>query len=225
MARYCARLDRTEAQARLAALRDEGFDAIAIVLMHGWKHREHEIALAEMARAAGFAQVSISHEVAPLIRLIPRGDTTVVDAYLSPVLRRYTETLRRQLPAAGRLRFMQSNGGLAEVGAFRGKDAILSGPAGGVVGMVAASAPLGHEKLIGFDMGGTSTDVAHYAGSYELTGDSVVAGVRVAAPMMQIHTVAAGGGRSVRLTERASASGRKARAPIPGRPATARAGR
>jgi 5-oxoprolinase (ATP-hydrolysing) len=187
-------LDRAEAQARLAALREDGFDALAIVLMHGWKYRDHEIALAEMARAAGFAQVSASHEVAPLIRLIPRGDTTVVDAYLSPVLRRYTDTLRRELPAAGRLRFMQSNGGLAEVGAFRGKDAILSGPAGGVVGMVAASAPLGHAKLIGFDMGGTSTDVAHYAGDYELTGDSVVAGVRVAAPMMQIHTVAAGGG-------------------------------
>jgi 5-oxoprolinase (ATP-hydrolysing) len=187
-------LDREAAQAALASLRAEGFDALAIVLMHGWQYRDHETALAEMARAAGFAQVSVSHEVAPLIRLISRGNTTVVDAYLSPVLRRYTDTLRRELPAAGRLRFMQSNGGLAEVGAFRGKDAILSGPAGGVVGMVAASAPLGHNKLIGFDMGGTSTDVAHYAGQYELTGDSVVAGVRVAAPMMQIHTVAAGGG-------------------------------
>ncbi|MEQ5787417.1 hydantoinase B/oxoprolinase family protein [Erythrobacter sp. NFXS35] len=187
-------LNRGAAQAALEALRDEGFDALAIVLMHGWKYRDHEIALAEMARAAGFRQVSASHEVAPLIRLIPRGDTTVVDAYLSPVLRRYTDTLRAELPEAARLRFMQSNGGLAEVGAFRGKDAILSGPAGGVVGMVAAATPLGHGKLIGFDMGGTSTDVAHYAGSYELTGDSVVAGVRVAAPMMQIHTVAAGGG-------------------------------
>ena len=125
---------------------------------------------------------------------MPRGDTTVVDAYLSPVLRRYTDMLREQLPEARRLHFMQSNGGLAEVGAFRGKDAILSGPAGGVVGMVAASEPLGYRKLIGFDMGGTSTDVAHYAGDYELTGDSVVAGVRVASPMMRIHTVAAGGG-------------------------------
>jgi 5-oxoprolinase (ATP-hydrolysing) len=187
-------LDRDAAQASLDALRDEDFDALAIVLMHGWKYRDHEIALAQMARAAGFAQVSTSHEVAPLIRLIPRGDTTVVDAYLSPVLRRYTDTLRKELPEAARLRFMQSNGGLAEVGAFRGKDAILSGPAGGVVGMVAAAAPLGHHRLIGFDMGGTSTDVAHYAGACELTGDSVVAGVRVAAPMMQIHTVAAGGG-------------------------------
>jgi len=187
-------LDEDAARAQFEALRSEGFDAISIVLMHGWKHRAHEERLAAIAREVGFAQVSASHEVAPLIKLVPRGDTTVVDAYLSPVLRRYTDTLRAELPDAERLRFMQSNGGLAEVGAFRGKDAILSGPAGGVVGMVAACEPLGHGKLIGFDMGGTSTDVAHYAGQFELTGDSVVAGVRVAAPMMQIHTVAAGGG-------------------------------
>lgn len=187
-------LDEDTARRDFQGLREEGFDAIAIVLIHGWKYREHEERLAQIAREIGFAQVSVSHEVAPLIKLVPRGDTTVVDAYLSPVLKRYTDTLRAALPQADRLRFMQSNGGLAEVGAFRGKDAILSGPAGGVVGMVAASEPLGHRKLIGFDMGGTSTDVAHYAGEYELTGDSVVAGVRVAAPMMQIHTVAAGGG-------------------------------
>ncbi len=187
-------LDEDAARTSFFQLRAGGFDAIAIVLVHGWKYREHEARLSAIAREAGFAQVSTSHEVAPLIRLVPRGDTTVVDAYLSPVLRRYTDTLQAQLPGADRLRFMQSNGGLAEVGAFRGKDAILSGPAGGVVGMVAACEPLGHSKLIGFDMGGTSTDVTHYAGEYELTGDSVVAGVRVAAPMMQIHTVAAGGG-------------------------------
>ena len=187
-------LDEAAARAAFAGLRAAGFDALAIVLMHGWQHRDHEARLAVIARGLGFSQVSVSHEVAPLIRLVPRGDTSVVDAYLSPVLRRYTDGLQASLPAAGALRFMQSNGGLAEVGAFRGKDAILSGPAGGVVGMVAASAPLGHTRLIGFDMGGTSTDVAHYAGEYELTGDSVVAGVRVAAPMMQIHTVAAGGG-------------------------------
>jgi 5-oxoprolinase (ATP-hydrolysing) len=188
------RLDEDAARAAFAQLRAEGFDALAIVLMHGWQHRDHETRLARIARETGFAQVSVSHEVAPLIRLIPRGDTTVVDAYLSPVLRRYTDQLAASLPRAERLSFMQSNGGLAEVGAFRGKDAILSGPAGGVVGMVAACEPLGHTRLIGFDMGGTSTDVAHYAGEVELTGDSVVAGVRVAAPMMQIHTVAAGGG-------------------------------
>ena len=187
-------LDEQEARRAFAGLRADGVDALAIVLMHGWKYRDHEERLTAIARDMGFAQISVSHEVAPLIRLIPRGDTTVVDAYLSPVLRRYTDTLQAGLPETDSLRFMQSNGGLAEVGAFRGKDAILSGPAGGVVGMVAAGKPLGHEKLIGFDMGGTSTDVAHYAGEYELTGDSVVAGVRVAAPMMQIHTVAAGGG-------------------------------
>ncbi|KEO96682.1 5-oxoprolinase [Erythrobacter litoralis] len=187
-------LDEEAARQRLEALRGEGCDALAIVLMHGWHFRDHEKRLAEIAREIGFAQVSASHEVAPLIGIVARGDTSVVDAYLSPVLKRYTDGLQAELPNAGRLRFMQSNGGLAEVGAFRGKDAILSGPAGGVVGMVAASAPLGNGKLIGFDMGGTSTDVAHYAGEYELTGDNVVAGVRVAAPMMQIHTVAAGGG-------------------------------
>jgi 5-oxoprolinase (ATP-hydrolysing) len=192
-------LDEDAARADFRQLRAEGFDALAIVLMHGWQHRAHEARLAAIARDIGFAQVSVSHEVAPLIRMIPRGDTTVVDAYLSPVLRRYTNQLAASLPATGALRFMQSNGGLAEVGAFRGKDAILSGPAGGVVGMVAASTPLGHTRLIGFDMGGTSTDVAHYAGEVELTGDSVVAGVRVAAPMMQIHTVAAGGGSICRF--------------------------
>lgn len=187
-------LDETKARHDLAALRADGVDTIAIVLMHGWKYRQHEQRLIEIARDLGFTQISASHEVAPLIKLIPRGDTTVVDAYLSPVLRSYTDTLRAALPDAERIRFMQSNGGLAEVGAFRGKDAILSGPAGGVVGMVEASAPLGFDKLIGFDMGGTSTDVAHYAGEFELTGDSVIAGVRVASPMMHIHTVAAGGG-------------------------------
>lgn len=192
-------LDEERARTDFATLRASGFDALAIVLMHGWQHRDHEARLAAIARELGFAQVSVSHEIAPLIRLVPRGDTTVVDAYLSPVLRRYTDALRAALPEVGRLRFMQSNGGLADIAAFRGKDAILSGPAGGVVGMVAASAPLGFDKLIGFDMGGTSTDVAHYAGGFALTGDSVVAGVRVTAPMMQIHTVAAGGGSICRF--------------------------
>lgn len=187
-------LDEAKARADFAALKKQGFDAIAIVLMHGWKYRDHERQLAQIAREIGFSQISTSHEIAPLIKMIPRGDTTVVDAYLSPVLRRYTSTLRKELPEAKKLRFMQSNGGLADVNAFRGKDAILSGPAGGVVGMVTASAPLGFDHLIGFDMGGTSTDVAHYAGELELTGDSVIAGVRIASPMMHIHTVAAGGG-------------------------------
>ncbi|MDG6078836.1 5-oxoprolinase [Erythrobacter litoralis] len=191
--------DAEHARAELEGLRQDGFDALAIVLMHGWKHQDHEAQLAAIAREIGFTQVSVSHEVAPLIRLVPRGDTTVVDAYLSPVLRRYTETLEARLPETQSLHFMQSNGGLAESAAFRGKDSILSGPAGGVVGMVAASEALGYRKLIGFDMGGTSTDVAHFAGEYEMTGDSVVAGVRIAAPMMQIHTVAAGGGSICRF--------------------------
>ncbi|MXO89357.1 hydantoinase B/oxoprolinase family protein [Pontixanthobacter aquaemixtae] len=192
-------LDEDTARKALGKIRKQGISALAIVLMHGWKYPEHEAQLARIARELGFTQISASHEVSPLIKLVPRGDTTVVDAYLSPVLGRYVDRVAARMPAAQQLRFMQSNGGLAEARSFRGKDAILSGPAGGVVGMVAASQPLGYEKLIGFDMGGTSTDVAHYAGEYELTGDSVVAGVRVAAPMMQIHTVAAGGGSICRF--------------------------
>jgi 5-oxoprolinase (ATP-hydrolysing) len=192
-------LDEVQARAALQSVRDAGIDALAIVLMHGWRHNEHERRLADIARQLGFAQVSVSHEVAPLIKLVGRGDTTVVDAYLSPVLRRYVDRIAAGLPTTTELRFMQSNGGLAEATAFRGKDAILSGPAGGVVGMVAASAPHGAERLIGFDMGGTSTDVSHYAGSFELADESVVAGVRIRAPMMQIHTVAAGGGSICRF--------------------------
>ena len=188
-----------EAQARVAFqdVRESGIDALAIVLVHGWRFTEHEHRLADIARELGFTQISVSHEVAPLIKLIGRGDTTLVDAYLSPVLRRYVDRVAAGLPSATRLQFMQSNGGLADAQAFRGKDAILSGPAGGVVGMVAASVPhFGDQpvRLIGFDMGGTSTDVSHYAGHFELSDESLVAGVRIRAPMMQIHTVAAGGG-------------------------------
>jgi 5-oxoprolinase (ATP-hydrolysing) len=178
-------------------VRESGIDALAIVLVHGWRFTEHEHRLADIARELGFTQISVSHEVAPLIKLIGRGDTTLVDAYLSPVLRRYVDRVAAGLPSATRLQFMQSNGGLADAQAFRGKDAILSGPAGGVVGMVAASVPhFGDQpvRLIGFDMGGTSTDVSHYAGHFELSDESLVAGVRIRAPMMQIHTVAAGGG-------------------------------
>jgi 5-oxoprolinase (ATP-hydrolysing) len=187
-------LDEDAARRAFNSLRQDGISSIAIALIHGWQFTDHEAKLAAIAREAGFTQVSVSHQIAPLIRLVPRGDTCVVDAYLSPVLQRYVEGLEAELPAVEHLRFMQSNGGLAEASSFCGKDAILSGPAGGVVGMVAASKPLGYERLIGFDMGGTSTDVAHYAGEFELTGDSVIAGVRIAAPMMHIHTVAAGGG-------------------------------
>jgi 5-oxoprolinase (ATP-hydrolysing) len=189
-----------DAQARevLEEVRDAGINALAIVLVHGWRFTQHERRIAEIARELGFTQVSVSHEVAPLIKLIGRGDTTLVDAYLSPVLRRYVDRVAAGLPPQTRLQFMQSNGGLADAQAFRGKDAILSGPAGGVVGMVAASAPHFSDgepvRLIGFDMGGTSTDVSHYAGRFELADESIVAGVRIRAPMMQIHTVAAGGG-------------------------------
>ena len=189
-----ARLDEAEAERTLQELRNQGFDSLAILLMHGWAFPAHERQLAAIARRIGFAQVSVSHEVAPLIKFVSRGDTTVADAYLSPVLSHYVERVASGLHPSAELHFMQSNGGLAEARAFRGKDAILSGPAGGVVGMVAASAPLGADKLIGFDMGGTSTDVSHYSGQLELAEESVVAGVRIRAPMMQIHTVAAGGG-------------------------------
>ena len=192
-------LDEVQAHEALSKIRDSGIDALAIVLMHGWRHTAHEARVAEIARELGFSQVSVSHEVAPLIKLIGRGDTTVADAYLSPVLRRYVDRVAAGLPSDTDLHFMQSNGGLAEARAFRGKDAILSGPAGGVVGMVAASGPHGAERLIGFDMGGTSTDVSHYAGHLELADESVVAGVRIRAPMMQIHTVAAGGGSICRF--------------------------
>jgi 5-oxoprolinase (ATP-hydrolysing) len=193
------RLDEVQARAALARVREQGIDALAIIFMHGWRHSAHEEQLAAIARKLGFTQLSVSHEVAPLIKLVGRGDTTVVDAYLSPVLRRYVDRVAAGLPNGTDLHFMQSNGGLAEARAFRGKDAILSGPAGGVVGMVAASEPYGAGRLIGFDMGGTSTDVSHYAGAFELADESVVAGVRIRAPMMQIHTVAAGGGSICRF--------------------------
>ncbi|GAA4825823.1 hydantoinase B/oxoprolinase family protein [Sphingosinicella ginsenosidimutans] len=189
-------LDTAAARAALQAAYDEGFRALAIVLMHGWRWSAHEAALVAMAREIGFTQVSASHEVEPLIKLVGRGDTAVVDAYLSPVLRRYVDRVVAGLAQtpAGRLFFMQSNGGLTDAATFRGKDAILSGPAGGIVGMARTAAEAGFGRIIGFDMGGTSTDVSHFAGVYERTSERTVAGVRVRAPMMEIHTVAAGGG-------------------------------
>src|SRR2546421_4322962 len=175
----------------------EGYRSAAIVLMHGYRHKEHERRIAELARAIGYPQVSASHEVSPLMKLVSRGDTTVVDAYLSPILRRYVDGVAREL-AGVRLMFMQSNGGLTDARRFAGKDSILSGPAGGVVGAVRASLAAGFDKIIGFDMGGTSTDVSHFAGArlsdLERAFETQVAGVRMRAPMMSIHTVAAGGG-------------------------------
>ncbi|HUL10490.1 MAG TPA: hydantoinase/oxoprolinase family protein, partial [Candidatus Acidoferrum sp.] len=172
---------------------DAGIRAAAIVLMHGYRHTPHEKAVAQLAREIGFTQVSVSHEVSPLMKLVGRGDTTVVDAYLSPILRRYVDAVAADLGGT-RLMFMQSNGGLVDARLFQGKDSILSGPAGGIVGAVETSKQAGFDKIIGFDMGGTSTDVSHYDGEYERAFETRVAGVRMRAPMMQIHTVAAGGG-------------------------------
>jgi 5-oxoprolinase (ATP-hydrolysing) len=196
-----APFDERQAREAFAAAYARGFRAAAIVFMHAWLHPRHERRAAEIARDAGFTQVSASHAVSPLIKLVSRGDTTVVDAYLSPVLRRYverfTEELSREVGPA-RLFFMKSDGGLTDAAAFRGKDAILSGPAGGIVGAVRTSLAAGFAKIIGFDMGGTSTDVSHFSGSSvadcEREIDARVAGVRIRAPMMAIHTIAAGGG-------------------------------
>ncbi|TGQ63850.1 5-oxoprolinase [Mesorhizobium sp. M00.F.Ca.ET.186.01.1.1] len=172
----------------------DGIDAVAIVFMHAWKYPDHEKAVAKVCRKIGFGQVSVSHEVSPLIKLVGRGDTTVVDAYLSPILSRYVQRVAGELGEGPRLMFMMSSGGLTAADLFQGKDALLSGPAGGVVGMVETAKLAGFEKVIGFDMGGTSTDVTHYDGDYERAFDTEVAGVRIRAPMMRIHTVAAGGG-------------------------------
>jgi len=177
----------------LQAAYDEGYRSIAIVCMHGYRYQEHEKQAAVMARAIGYEQVSVSHEVSPLMKLVSRGDTTVVDAYLSPILRRYVDQVAAELEGV-RLMFMQSNGGLTDARRFQGKDSILSGPAGGIVGAVRTSLLAGFDKIIGFDMGGTSTDVSHYAGEFERAFETQVAGVRMRAPMMSIHTVAAGGG-------------------------------
>ncbi|MGY4098137.1 hydantoinase B/oxoprolinase family protein [Nocardia sp. R16R-3T] len=179
--------------AELQPLYDSGIRAIAVVCMHSHLYPEHEQAIGRVAREIGFSQISLSSEVSPLMKLVPRGDTTVVDAYLSPVLRRYVQQVADQLTDV-RLMFMQSNGGLTEARQFRGKDAILSGPAGGIVGMVRMSELAGYDRVIGFDMGGTSTDVSHFAGEYERVFITQIAGVRLRAPMLDIHTVAAGGG-------------------------------
>ncbi|MDQ0994926.1 5-oxoprolinase (ATP-hydrolyzing) [Phyllobacterium ifriqiyense] len=190
-------LNMDQVHKALNLLKDEGYDALAIAFMHAYKFPEHEAAVAAIARDLGFSQVSVSHEVSPLIKLVGRGDTTVIDAYLSPVLRRYVEQVSRELDVArtgARVMFMMSSGGLTAADMFQGKDAILSGPAGGVVGLARTGMEAGFGNVIGFDMGGTSTDVAHYDGIYERAFETEVAGVRVRAPMMLIHTVAAGGG-------------------------------
>lgn len=190
-------LDEGAVSQALDAARQAGISAVAVALMHGHVNPAHEARVGALAAAAGFTQISLSHQVSRLAKIVPRGDTTVFDAYLSPILRRYVAQVEGALDmgrATGRLLFMQSNGGLTEAGRFQGKDAILSGPAGGIVGMVQTAQAAGFTRLIGFDMGGTSTDVSHYAGVYERSFETEVAGMRVRAPMMDIHTVAAGGG-------------------------------
>lgn len=190
-------LDETSARAALQSAYDQGLRAVAIAFLHGYLNATHEDRVAVIAAEVGFTQISTSSGVSRLAKLVSRGDTTVVDAYLSPILRRYVDQVAGALDVGTtceRLLFMQSNGGLTDAGLFQGKDAVLSGPAGGIVGMVKTAELAGFEKLIGFDMGGTSTDVSHYAGNYERSFESEVAGVRMRAPMMDIHTVAAGGG-------------------------------
>ncbi|WP_310385867.1 hydantoinase/oxoprolinase family protein, partial [Roseateles sp.] len=202
---------------------DAGLRACAIVFMHAYRYPAHELQAERLAQQLGFTQISVSHRVSPLMKLVPSGDTTVVDAYLSPILRRYVDQVAAQMPGV-KLFFMQSSGGLTAAHHFQGKDAILSGPAGGIVGMVRTGLAAGHAKLIGFDMGGTSTDVSHFNGAdvgpkaaarpppegskaawggpalpYETTFDTEIAGVRVRAPMLNIHTVAAGGGSVIRF--------------------------
>jgi 5-oxoprolinase (ATP-hydrolysing) len=186
-------LDEQHLAKELAAQYAKGLRSVAIVFLHGYRYTQHEEAARKLAKAAGFTQISTSHETSPMMKFVSRGDTTVVDAYLSPILRRYVEQVAGEMPGV-KLFFMQSSGGLTDAHAFQGKDAILSGPAGGIVGMARTAALGGHERVIGFDMGGTSTDVSHYAGQFEREFETQVAGVRMRAPMMSIHTVAAGGG-------------------------------
>ncbi|WP_394790249.1 hydantoinase B/oxoprolinase family protein [Rhodoferax sp.] len=186
-------LDEVLLKQELLAQYAKGLRSVAIVFMHGYRFTLHEQAAKQIAAEVGFTQISTSHETSPMMKFVSRGDTTVVDAYLSPILRRYVEQVAHEMPGV-KLFFMQSSGGLTDANVFQGKDAILSGPAGGIVGMARTAAIAGHEKVIGFDMGGTSTDVSHYAGAFEREFETQVAGVRMRAPMMSIHTVAAGGG-------------------------------
>ncbi|MDG6777244.1 hydantoinase B/oxoprolinase family protein [Thiomicrorhabdus sp. zzn3] len=190
-------LDLSQTRERLAQLKRAGFEAIAIVLLHAYLNPQHEQIVAQLAQEAGFSQISASHQSSALIKYIARGRTTVVDAYLSPILRRYVDQVASELPGVD-LQFMQSHGGLTAADRFQGKDAILSGPAGGLVGAVQTALHAGHDRIIGFDMGGTSTDVCHYAGRYERSFDTEVAGVQMRVPMLDIHTVAAGGGSIVK---------------------------
>ena len=214
----------------LQGLKADGLQALAIVFVHAYRYPTHEAAVASLARAMGFAQVSVSHEVSPLIKFVGRGDTTVVDAYLSPILERYVAQVSRELDVertGARLMFMMSSGGLTAAELFQGKDAILSGPAGGVVGMAETARTAGFSQVIGFDMGGTSTDVTHYDArdGYERAFETEVAGVRIRAPMMMINTVAAGGGSILHFDGSRFRVGPDWRGPIRDRRAIAAAAR
>ena len=209
-------LDEVAALAGLTAARAAGLTSIAIVMMHGWRYPAHEVRLAELARTAGFTQVSVSHELAPSIKLIARGDTTLVDAYLSPVLRHYVDQFSAALGPGSMPLFMQSSGGLIDGARFHGKDATLSGPAGGIVGMAKTAEMSGATRVIGFDMGGTSTDVSHYAGTFERDSETRLAGVRIRAPMLRIHTVAAGGGSICRFDAGRLVVGPESAGAVPG---------
>ena len=190
-------LDLDDLRPRLKAAYDDGIRSVAIVLMHAYRVPAHEQKIAELARQIGFSQISTSHETSSMIKFVGRGDTTIADAYLSPILRRYIDRIADALSHEGNstnLQLMQSNGGLTDSSLFQGKDAILSGPAGGIVGAVKTAQQAGFDRVITFDMGGTSTDVAHFENAFERVFETVVAGVRMHAPMLLIHTVAAGGG-------------------------------
>ena len=186
-------LNESLLKTELLAQYSRGLRSVAIVFLHGYRYTQHELVAERIAREVGFTQISVSHKTSPMMKLISRGDTTVVDAYLSPILRRYVQQVAGDMPGV-KVFFMQSSGGLTDAHAFQGKDAILSGPAGGIVGMARTAQLGGHDRVIGFDMGGTSTDVSHFAGEFEREFETQVAGVRMRAPMMSIHTVAAGGG-------------------------------
>ena len=198
-ARYDARgnelkpVDKAQVSQDLQTVYATGIRCCAIVLMHSYRYANHELQVAQIAKEIGFTQISISHQVSPLMKIVSRGDTTVVDAYLTPILRRYINRITSQLPDIP-LIFMKSDGGLIDAANFQGKDSILSGPAGGIVGAVQTSQKAGFNLIVTFDMGGTSTDVAHYAGEYEREFDSEIAGARMRVPVLAIHTIAAGGG-------------------------------
>ena len=189
-------LNEEEVRNSLIKAKSDGINSVAIAFMHSYINPDHENKIEQIAKEENFNQISVSHKVSPLIKLVGRGDTTVVDAYLSPILRRYVNQVSEELQdtKSTQLMFMQSNGGLTDANLFQGKDALLSGPAGGVVSMTQTGKQAGFNKLIGFDMGGTSTDVCHFAGEFERSFETELAGVRIRAPMMQINTVAAGGG-------------------------------